>query len=148
MSYDYDALRERIKARIESTDGLSVRSVSLSAGASDSLLNKFLTKQTNSLKLSFLGRVADILEITLEELVAGKPLTSRLTCEEIDALAASAADEIQPSMSIAEIRSTVTAALRDRLELVLVDREEAGHEVPEKLTGKAGQPKPPTSAAV
>jgi lambda repressor-like predicted transcriptional regulator len=45
---DAMGMRERIKATIEAKPGLTVRSVSLAAGLSDSLLSKFLKGQNDS----------------------------------------------------------------------------------------------------
>ena len=56
-------IRERIKAIISEKADLTVRSVSLAAGLSDSALHKFLTGATDSVTLKTVDKLADALGV-------------------------------------------------------------------------------------
>jgi transcriptional regulator with XRE-family HTH domain len=56
-------VRARIRAVIERRDDLTVRSVSLAAGLSDSALHKFLSGATDSLTLKTVNKLADALGV-------------------------------------------------------------------------------------
>jgi len=65
-------LRDRIKAKIEEIDEATVRSISLKAGLSDSMLHKFLTKKTKSITIDNLERLAEALNTTVRYLLYGE----------------------------------------------------------------------------
>lgn len=56
-------IRERIKAVIDREPDMTVRSVSLAAGLSDSALHKFLTGATDSITLKTVDKLADALGV-------------------------------------------------------------------------------------
>ena len=62
--------RARI-AKVLDEKGLSTRGVSLAAGLSDSMLHKFLTKQTKSITVDNLEKVAGALGVSLRYLMFG-----------------------------------------------------------------------------
>lgn len=61
-------LRQRIQAEIELRPGMTVRSLSIQAGLSDSALHKFMTGATKSLTTDNLEKIAAALELTVREL--------------------------------------------------------------------------------
>lgn len=124
MPVDHDEIRSRISSTIEARDDLTVRGVSLAIG-SDSLLHKFLSGANKSIKLETIAAIADAMDVTLSWLLFGAelgPSETVLSGRQLDAIADRALDEIQPGMSLAEIRPAVAAALRAQLELVLSGR--------------------------
>lgn len=72
-------IRDRIRAVIAEKDDLSVRSVSLAAGMSDSALHKFLTGATESLKLVNVDKIADVLGVDPAWLAYGEGDRDRAT---------------------------------------------------------------------
>lgn len=56
-------MRERIIATIEAKPELTVRSVSMAAGLSDSMLGKFLKGQTDSMTIKNAEKLADALGV-------------------------------------------------------------------------------------
>jgi transcriptional regulator with XRE-family HTH domain len=71
-------LRERIKAAIAKKPGATYRSISLSAGLSDSMLQKFMTGQTRSITVDNLEKIADALGVPLRQLMFGDPISDNL----------------------------------------------------------------------
>ena len=68
------SIRDRIKRRIAEMEGETVRNISLKAGMSDSMLHKFLTGQTRSMKVGNLEKVAEALGLRLSDLTEdGEP---------------------------------------------------------------------------
>lgn len=65
-------IRDRIKAVIESNPDMSVRSVSLEAGLSDSMLNKFLKGETRSPTLETVDKLAKALDVDPRWLAYGE----------------------------------------------------------------------------
>jgi len=65
-------VRARINQIITDTPGLSVRSVSLAAGLSDSMLHKFLSGQTDSLTIKTAEKLADALNVDARWLIFGE----------------------------------------------------------------------------
>ena len=65
-------MRERIKYVIDATPGLSVRSVSLTAGLSDSMLHKFLKGGTDSMTIKTAEKLADALQVDPQWLIFGE----------------------------------------------------------------------------
>lgn len=65
------SLRQRIQFVIDSRGDLTVRSVSLGAGMSDSALHKFLTGQTDDMKIENAKAVATVLGVDPRWLVFG-----------------------------------------------------------------------------
>lgn len=61
-------LRERIEEEIAKRPGMTVRSLSLHAGLSDSALNKFMTRQTKSLTTDNLEKIAAALGLSVRQL--------------------------------------------------------------------------------
>lgn len=61
-------LRARIQEQIDKHDGMTVRSLSIKAGLSDSALHKFMTGKTKSLTTDNLEKIAAALEMTAREL--------------------------------------------------------------------------------
>lgn len=61
-------LRARIQAEIDKREGMTVRSLSIQAGLSDSALHKFMTRQTKSLTTDNLEKIADALQLTVRQL--------------------------------------------------------------------------------
>lgn len=61
-------LRARIQAQIDKHDGMTVRSLSIKAGLSDSALHKFMTGKTKSLTTDNLEKIADALGLSVREL--------------------------------------------------------------------------------
>lgn len=72
-------IRQRIRVTIEADPELSVRGVSLAAGLSDSLLNKFLTGQTDSITIKNLDKVAEALGVDPRWLAYGEGGPERAT---------------------------------------------------------------------
>jgi len=70
-------MRERIQSVIDNTQGLSVRSVSLAAGMSDSMLNKFLRGQTDSMTIKTAEKLAEALGVDFIWLAKGEGDSSR-----------------------------------------------------------------------
>jgi transcriptional regulator with XRE-family HTH domain len=65
-------LRDRIKAKIDEIDGATVRSISLKAGLSDSMLHKFLSAQTKSITIDNLEKIAEALDTSVRFLLYGE----------------------------------------------------------------------------
>lgn len=65
-------MRERIKAIIEADASLSVRSVSLAAGLSDSMLQKFLRGGTDSMTIKTAEKLAKALAVDPQWLIFGE----------------------------------------------------------------------------
>jgi lambda repressor-like predicted transcriptional regulator len=61
-------LRARIQAEIDRNAGMTVRSLSIKAGLSDSALHKFMTGKTKSLTTDNLEKIAQALGVTVREL--------------------------------------------------------------------------------
>lgn len=61
-------LRARIQAEIDKHEGMTVRSLSLAAGLSDSALHKFMTGKTKSLTTDNLEKIAEALGLSVREL--------------------------------------------------------------------------------
>lgn len=70
-------VRDRINSILEEK-GLSSREVSLKAGLSDSMLNKFLTHQTKSITVDNLEKIAKALEVSFRHLMFGDPDDEKL----------------------------------------------------------------------
>lgn len=66
-------IRDRIKDAIARSDGLTVRNASLRAGLSDSALHKFLTRQTKSITIDSLEKLASALGVSMRWLMFGDP---------------------------------------------------------------------------
>jgi len=66
-------LRARIQRVIDAKDGATYRSVSLAAGLSDSMLHKFMTRQTKSITVENLEAIARALGVSLRHLMFGDP---------------------------------------------------------------------------
>ncbi len=69
-------IRSRILTIIDANAGMTVRSISLAAGLSDSMLNKFLRGDTESLTLKTVDKLADALGIKAEWLAFGHEATA------------------------------------------------------------------------
>ena len=65
-------IRARIRMIIEQSDELTVRSVSLAAGLSDSALHKFLTGATESITLKTVDKLAEALGVDARWLAYGE----------------------------------------------------------------------------
>jgi len=65
-------LRDRIKSLIDHNPGLTVRSVLLAAGLSDSMLHKFLTNQTDSMNIKTVEKLAAVLNVDPRWLAFGE----------------------------------------------------------------------------
>lgn len=65
-------IRDRIKDAIAKKPGATVRNISLAAGLSDSALNKFLTRQTKSITIDSLERIAEALGVSSRYLQYGE----------------------------------------------------------------------------
>lgn len=61
-------LRARIQGEIDKRDGMTVRSLAILAGLSDSALHKFMTGKTKSLTTDTLEKIAAALGMTAREL--------------------------------------------------------------------------------
>lgn len=65
-------IRARIRSIIDDNPEMSVRSVSLAAGLSDSALHKFLTGATESLTLKTVDKLAEALDVDPQWLAYGE----------------------------------------------------------------------------
>lgn len=65
-------VRARINQIISETPGMSVRSVSLAAGLSDSMLQKFLSGQTDSMTIKTAEKLAEALHVDPRWLIFGE----------------------------------------------------------------------------
>ena len=65
-------MRGRILSVIEHAPGMTVRSVSLSAGLSDSMLHKFLRGGTDSMTIRNAEKLADALHVDPQWLIFGE----------------------------------------------------------------------------
>lgn len=72
-------MRHRIKVTIEGNPSLSVRRVSLAAGLSDSMLNKFLSGQTESMTIKTAERLAAALGVDAQWLIFGEGTSDQAT---------------------------------------------------------------------
>ena len=70
-------MRERIISVIEANPEFSVRSVSLAAGMSDSMLNKFLKGHTDSMTIKTAEKLADALCVDAQWLIFGEGTPER-----------------------------------------------------------------------
>lgn len=150
MSIDHDEIRRRIRDRIEAVDDLTMRSVSLAAFGSDSALHKFLSGANKSIKVDNLSSVADAMGVPLTALLCDPvgPGEGRTVISE-DALREmvdTALSEMQPGMSIAEIRPLVASNLHGQLERVLSGQVVSNPEDTESVLGKAALSDAPTKA--
>jgi transcriptional regulator with XRE-family HTH domain len=64
-------VKQRIRDIIEANDDMTVRSVSLAAGLSDSLLHKFLSNEDQSMTIRNLDKVAEALGVSARFLLFG-----------------------------------------------------------------------------
>lgn len=113
MPIDHDQIRQRIKSVIDADDELSLRSVSLASG-SDSWLHKFMTSDA-SMKLTQAEKLADALGVSADWLLFGEREAS-LSADAVQQMIDTALEEIQPGMSLAEIRRAAASALHAQLE--------------------------------
>lgn len=65
-------MRERIQSVIDQRPELTVRSVSLAAGMSDSMLHKFLNGQTESMTIKTAEKLANALMVDARWLIFGE----------------------------------------------------------------------------
>lgn len=65
-------IRARIIGTIAEKPGLTVRSVSLAAGLSDSMLQKFLSGQTDSMTIKTAEKLAEALDVDARWLIFGE----------------------------------------------------------------------------
>ena len=65
-------IRDRIRACIDENPELTVRSVSLAAGLSDSMLHKFLSGGTDSITLKTVDKIAEALGVDAQWLAYGE----------------------------------------------------------------------------
>jgi transcriptional regulator with XRE-family HTH domain len=72
-------MRHRIQAVISADPNLSVRGVSLAAGMSDSMLDKFLKKKTDSMTLKNAENLAKALGVDFIWLISGEGDATRAT---------------------------------------------------------------------
>ena len=72
-------MRERIQSVIDNTPDVSVRSVSLAAGMSDSMLHKFLRGQTDSMTIKTAEKLAEALGVDFVWLTQGEGDSARAT---------------------------------------------------------------------
>lgn len=119
MPIDHELLRQRIRERIASEESLTMRNVSIAAFGSDSALHKFLTGANKSIKLDNLASVADALDTPLSALLFGEAPRPVVSEDELRSMVDDALSEMQPGMSIAEIRPAVASNLHGQLERVL-----------------------------
>lgn len=77
-------IRDRIQAVLDRNPGMSLRSVSLDAGLSDSMLHKFMKGSTRSLTLETVDKLAKALNVDPVWLAYGEGDPERAS--EIDAL--------------------------------------------------------------
>lgn len=61
-------MRSRIATEMKKHEGMTVRSLSLAAGLSDSALHKFMTGKTKSLTTDNLEKIAEALGLSVREL--------------------------------------------------------------------------------
>jgi transcriptional regulator with XRE-family HTH domain len=64
-------VKQRIRELIEARDDLSPRNVALKAGLSDSLVHKFLTKESQSMTVRNLEKIADAMGVSLRWVLFG-----------------------------------------------------------------------------
>lgn len=95
-------MRERIKAVIDADPSLSVRSVSLAAGLSDSMLQKFLRGGTDSMTIKTAEKLAKALCVDPQWLIFGEG--SREAASEI-MLAAKEVPEDQVPQAVRILRT-------------------------------------------
>jgi len=96
-------MRERIKATIDANPELSVRSVSLAAGMSDSLLGKFLKGDNDSMTIKTAEKLADALGVDARWLIFGEGDADRAT------------DVAAQIERLSEAQKTLVAQLVDQL---------------------------------
>jgi transcriptional regulator with XRE-family HTH domain len=65
-------MRQRIQSVIDSNPDLTVRNVSMAAHMSDSALNKFLTGQTNDMKIENAKAIAAAMKVDARWLIFGE----------------------------------------------------------------------------
>jgi hypothetical protein len=147
MPIDHEILRQRIRDRISEEQNLTMRNVSIAAFGSDSALHKFLTGANKSIKLDNLSSVADALGTPLSSLLFGEPARPALSAAELRAMVDDALSEMQPGMSIAEIRPAVASNLREQLERVLSGQAALGQTVPANPPDTAALSDAPTKRA-
>lgn len=144
MAIDHDMIRQRIRQRIDQEAGLSMRNVSIAAFGSDSALHKFLNRSNESIRLINLASIADVIGVDLSWLLFGprdQPISGDVVQQMID----NALEEIQPGMSLAEIRRAAASALHAQIKLHLSDGAGPETEVEASARDTAAQSPSPTT---
>lgn len=97
-------MRDRVKAVIDAKPELSVRGVSLAAGLSDSMLNKFLKGYTDSMTVRNAEKLASALGVDRVWLIFGEGDSEPEEGSEIAALFRAIPDNQKPlAMQILEV---------------------------------------------
>lgn len=116
---DLDLIRERIASRYREL-GLSQTGVwHKDHGIGQTTVRNFLDGSTSSLTLDTVTKLEKPLKTTAEWMIFGDQPARAVSEAELRAMVDDALSEMQPGMSIAEIRPAVASSLRGQLERVL-----------------------------
>jgi hypothetical protein len=122
MPIDHDAIRKRIKERVEERvsagEDISIRSVSMAAIGSDSALHKFVSGANDSIRLVNIASVADTLGVSLNWLLfGGAPAVQAMpSVEVLEDMVGVAMQKLEDDMSTDQIVRAVATTLREQLE--------------------------------
>lgn len=142
---DQDAIRARLRQRFDHL-GLSVTGVWLKRdhGIGQTTIRNFLDGDTKSLTVDTVSRLAEPLKTSEDWILFGNRDQS-LSGDVVQQMIDNALEEIQPGMSLAEIRRAAASALHAQIKLHLSDgaNQAIGDEASVRDTG-AQSPSPTT----
>lgn len=107
-------------------------------------VRNFLDGMTQSLTLDTVQKLEEPLGVSAEWILFGGAGVG-LSAERIQQMVSEALDELQPGMSIAEIRQNVSSVLHDQLSLALAGAVQPGPAVLRQPPVEGGLPLPPTN---
>ncbi len=143
---DIDAIRERLISRYDDL-GLSKTGIwHKEHGIGQTTIRNFLDSSTNSLTLDTILKLQKPLKTTAEWLIFGAG-SATISEDSLRAMVDNALSEMQPGMTIAEIRPLVASNLHGQLERVLSGQVESDHEGKENGHGTAVRSAAPTTTA-
>lgn len=118
-------------------------------GVGQTTLRNFLDRATQSLTLETVAKIAKPLNIDAKWLIFGddEPAKESISADLLRSMVNDALSEMQPGMSIAEIRPAVAASLREQLARALSGQATSGHVGEESAPAIAAQSPAPTKRA-
>lgn len=143
---DIDAIRERIISRYDDLELSKTGIWHKEHGIGQTTIRNFLDSSTNSLTLDTVLKLQVPLKTTAEWLIFGAG-SATISEDALREMVDTALSEMQPGMTIAEIRPLVASNLHGQLERVLSGQVASDHEGTESVPDKAARSAAPTKSA-